>query len=74
MPTHRALTLQPVLTIVENPFHVAPHKKLVDQGPAPRTISDMVQAEGAAVAFLKGMGVMLQRVGPLCWVKLKITL
>jgi hypothetical protein len=34
----------------------------------------MVQAEGAAVAFLKGMGVMLQRVGPLWWVKLKITL
>ena len=55
--------LQPILTIVENPFHIAPHEKPMNQGPAQRSITHVVEAEGPAIAFLKGMGVMPQRVG-----------
>jgi len=50
--------LESLLPILENPVDITPHKKPVDQRPAPGAIAHTVEAEGAAVALLKSVGMM----------------
>lgn len=55
--------LQLLLPVAEDPFDVATHEEPVNPGATTREEAHMVQAEGAAVAFLEGVGRMLLKSG-----------
>ena len=53
---------QPLLSVLEDPLHVAAHEQPMDPSSPARAIADVVQAERAPIAVLKGVRVMPERV------------